>query len=399
MKFLMIVLGVFLLAGGMLWWYIDGSSARLLIPLLMAGGLASVVQALIETKNVLVLPQVVDKGHVDLGFVADLLIGMIGAFASLIVGVGTLNDRFFQDPVPVAPRATQATTATSGTTPGKAAQPSPGGTSSPGGAAESPPQVVDPISIMPTWMRIASFGALTGFASRRVLPDLSNRISTMVSGAMARQVRSQAAVNRTQNEMIGMLARTVQTQEQAIPPRTHLPLQPRATTEPGTVGTETETTPPQGTTVDGLHALVREYVGVRGMDEPQRSVRRQEISERMPGQAMLNRVSSEALLERIQGLAADDPELQGWLTALASVIAIVPSAGDGARLLGVVDLAAEDFARDRFLTALYSLRTRGLLQDAETTRRALDFINGCARSVDPSLRGKALAALDLFVRE
>jgi hypothetical protein len=89
-----VVVATVALGLGIAWIRYDRDSAKLLIPLLTAGGLASVVQGLIEHKNVLVLPKRVDAGHYDLGFVGDTLIGMVGAFASLIVGLAVLNDRY-----------------------------------------------------------------------------------------------------------------------------------------------------------------------------------------------------------------------------------------------------------------------------------------------------------------
>ena len=132
-----VIVAIILLILIAVWFYLDRTSAQLLIPLLIAGGLASVVQALIENKNTLALPKPVDGGY-DLGFVADLLIGMVGAFASLIIGLAVLNDRFFHDPIgPVV------------TTP------------SGGSGADASREFAAVVMSIPTWVRIASFGALT----------------------------------------------------------------------------------------------------------------------------------------------------------------------------------------------------------------------------------------------
>lgn len=86
-----VVVVLAVLAG--VWTYIDRGTAQLLIqlliPLLTAGGIAGVVQSLIENRNVLMLPNRVDDRRFDLGFVSDLLIGMVGAFASLIIGLAS----------------------------------------------------------------------------------------------------------------------------------------------------------------------------------------------------------------------------------------------------------------------------------------------------------------------
>ena len=97
-----VVVVLAVLAG--VWTYIDrGTALQLLIPLLTAGGIAGVVQSLIENRNVLMLPNRVDDRRFDLGFVSDLLIGMVGAFASLIIGLAVLSERFFYDPGVAAP--------------------------------------------------------------------------------------------------------------------------------------------------------------------------------------------------------------------------------------------------------------------------------------------------------
>ena len=82
-----VVVVLAVLAG--VWTYIDRGTSQLLIPLLTAGGIAGVVQSLIENRNVLMLPNRVDDRRFDLGFVSDLLIGMVGAFASLIIGLAS----------------------------------------------------------------------------------------------------------------------------------------------------------------------------------------------------------------------------------------------------------------------------------------------------------------------
>jgi hypothetical protein len=85
-----ILITILFLSGA--WFYLDPNSSKLLIPLLIAGGLASVVQSLVENKNTIVLPGPGDAHTYQLGFIGDILIGMVGAFASLIVGLAVLTD-------------------------------------------------------------------------------------------------------------------------------------------------------------------------------------------------------------------------------------------------------------------------------------------------------------------
>src|SRR4051794_10084291 len=138
-----VVVALAVLAG--VWAYFDRGTAQLLVPLLTAGGIGGVVQSLIENRNILTLPNQVDDRRFDLGFVSDLLIGMVGAFASLIIGLAVLSERFFYDP-------------------GVAGV---GGTETAGGAGVARAFAGLVISI-PTWIRLASYGALTGYASRRL---------------------------------------------------------------------------------------------------------------------------------------------------------------------------------------------------------------------------------------
>ena len=57
---------------------------------------------------------------------------------------------------------------------------------------------------------------MTGYASRRLLPDLSNKIANMVLGALDKGARNQVENDRTQAELLGILARTVRAQGQNV---------------------------------------------------------------------------------------------------------------------------------------------------------------------------------------
>jgi len=360
-----IAIAIALLLGGV-WVYYDRNSAKLLLPLLMAGGLAGVVQALIMNQNVLTLPTRVDAGHFDLGFVADLLIGMVGAFASLIVGLAVLNDRFFHDPM------VPATTGSTGTVAGTSRA------------------FVDVVMLIPTWLRIASFGALTGYASRRLLPDLSNKIATMVSGALdkelGKQVQNRIENDRSQAELLGLLAHTVQAQDQSLA-QTHKAAVLAATAK--------GVAPPAA--IDNLLPLVSDFTKINVADYETRVAQKREKAEKMLGVAFMLNVSADDILTRIRSLPAGAPDLDGWLTALASVISLTPHPGDGARLLGVAGLAHQKFVKYRILLAFYSLKAQRLVDDNET-QQVLAFIQSCLQIDDASLRKKAQATREFFTK-
>ena len=89
--------------------------------------------------------------------------------------------------------------------------------------------------------------------------------------------------------------------------------------------------------------------------------------------------------------------MEGWLAAMASVIALTPNSGDGARLLQVAGLARQKFVMYRILLALYSLKARRLLDDTEK-QQALAFIQGCLQINDSSLQKKARATLEFLTK-
>ena len=66
------------------------------ILLVLAGALGGLAQALLTEKGRLRIPTWdAATRQLDLGFVADLVIGMIGALAALVVGLAVLNQQFF----------------------------------------------------------------------------------------------------------------------------------------------------------------------------------------------------------------------------------------------------------------------------------------------------------------
>jgi hypothetical protein len=240
-----------------------------------------VVQSLIENRNVLTLPNRLDDRRFDLGFVSDLLIGMVGAFASLIIGLAVLSERFFYDPVVAAP---------GGASGGEAA-----------GGAGAARAFAGLVMSIPTWVRLATFGALTGYASRRLLPDLSNKIANMVSGALDKGVRNQVENDRTQTELLGILARTVRAQDQNVAQAHNQAVQAAQA-----VGAA----PPAP--VEGLLPLVNEITAINEPDYRQRVARLREIADKMPGAAFVLGVSAADILARIRPLPAGDPSADGW---------------------------------------------------------------------------------------
>src|SRR5262249_37998033 len=179
---------------------------------------------------------------------------------------------------------------------------------------------------------VASFGTLTGFASRRLLPDLSNKIANMVTGVLQVEVKKQAQNQlesaRSQAELLGMLA-------DATTPQAPKAAQ-SGVAEPGT---REVTMPPMAS----LAELVQKYMAVRGNDD-QSLLDKRQIAADMLAVALQGGVTAEEILAKITPQAGDR---DGWLLALASLIATSPAPGDGSRLLDVAALATHDFVRYR----------------------------------------------------
>jgi hypothetical protein len=301
---------------------------------------------LIENKNRLTLPGPADTGQYNLGFIADILIGMVGAFASLIVGLAVLNERFFRDPTTV------------------------------GGNQEA---FTDLAKQIPTWVRVASFGTLTGFASRRLLPDLSNRVATLVSGAIQTEVKKQAQnqleAARSQAELLGMVAEATRPQPQAA-----------FTAQRGIAAEDAALTP-----IARLSSIVERYMAVTG-DDDQSLLTRRQLADEMLALILRLGITAQDLLPHINAQANDR---DGWIVALASLVAVAPARGDEARLLEVASLASQDFVKYRIVLAIYSLKVRGRLTDAETAQ-ARPFVLECMKSNNAMLASKARMVLQFL---
>ena len=196
---------VALFIGLVLWCQSGPPLVQLLLPLLMAGGLGGLVQALIANKNKLQGP-IFDpvSSTYDLGIAADILIGSASALASLVVGMAVLNRQFFVGPDQAG---------TSGQTQVTVNKPAPAPT--PGAPADVTPagnpkvRSIDEensFPSIPTAVRLISFGILTGFAGRRLLPDLSDRIAGQIAGqvkeTVAREMKARDEQVRTESEIV-----------------------------------------------------------------------------------------------------------------------------------------------------------------------------------------------------
>jgi hypothetical protein len=331
------------------WVYADHGSFRLLAPLLIAGGVAGVAQSLIENKNKITLPGPAEEGQYNLGFIADVIIGMVGAFASLVVGLSVLSERFFRDPT-VNEIGNQKALA-------------------------------DLVLQIPTWVRIASFGTLTGFASRRLLPDLSNKISNMVTSAFQveakKQAQNQVEIARSQTELLGMLTEATHAQGARAIPHGAAPA-----AIPGAA-------PAAPITV--LAAVAERYMNIHGNDEQSLALKRQTGDEMLATILRLG-ITANEIAAHITPQANDR---DGWLVALSSLVATSPTPGDGSRLLGVARLATHDFTRYRILLAIYSLKARRLLTDQDIPE-ARQFARSCSNSQDPPVQRKARSVIQFL---
>jgi hypothetical protein len=275
---------------------------------------------------------------------------MVGAFASLVVGLSVLSERFFRDPTVNEVGNQKA--------------------------------LADLLLHIPTWVRIASFGTLTGFASRRLLPDLSNKISNMVTSAFQveakKQAQNQIETVRSQTELLGMLAVATHAQGARAVQKGAAPA--------AVPGAEHEDP------IAILKQIIEGYMKIHGTDEKSLMSKRQTGFDMLATMLRLG-ITAEEILPHITP-QADDRD--GWLVALASLVATSPSPGDGARLMSVASLASQEFAQYRVLLAIYSLRARRLLTDPESAK-AKQFAENCLmKSPDPAVQRKARSVIDFL---
>ena len=295
--------------------------------MVLAGALGGLAQALLTEKGRLRIPTWdAATRQLDLGFVADLVIGMIGALAALVVGLAVLNQQFF---------------ATTVATPGSA-----------GGA------LLD----IPSWIRLMSFGALAGFGSRRLLPALSEKITDAIVGEVAKRAESSEKRLMQQAETT---AEVLETSIAGVTTAAHMKLAGAAA--PG---------------VSSLEALVKEYDEIKEVDDRKRLALKNQVASRMSAFLLQAGDQRNHILSRIQAGASE-----AWVLALVLAIVANSQLGDGTLLLKVVHNLRKLHVQYQVVNAFYALKLRRLLSESEESS-AVALINGYLSGADPSLRRK-----------
>lgn len=304
--------------------------------LAIAGALGGLAQALLaENGRVRVPAWDAAKHELDFGFLADMLIGLIGALAALVIGLAVLNQQFFAS-----------------------TEPPPG---SVGGG----------LFYIPSWIRFMSFGALTGFGSRRLLPALSEKISEAIAGEVAEQVKSSEKRLMQQTETA---AEVLQGCIAGVATSAQMKLAASA--------------PPA---VASLEALVKDYDQINEADYRKRLALKNEFASRMS--AFLSQAGDQRnfLLSKIQPGASE-----AWVLALALAIIANPQLGDGALLLKVAHHLGKLHVKYRVVNAFYVLKLKKLLVESESNA-AIDLINGYLPGADASLR-RSIEATVAYLR-
>lgn len=326
---------------------------QLLVLLMSAGALGGLAQALITGEGQVRYPGPSSDGKgYDFGIAADLLIGAISAAASLVIGLALLNDRFFVS----------------------------------SDTAKSPADSrkdAEPIESIPTPLRVFSLGILVGYAGRKLLPSLSEKITDVVVGQVRKAVAeetkvqretmsSQAAIGQTRSAAVGLIA--------------------SGQVEPATArDIDTPHDP-----IALLAPIVGEYMAITPTTHPAYDAR---VQAKMNKAARMLAVtlSDESLTpslvrSRILPNAADR---DGWILATVMMVADHPTANDASIVLDVADMAVQKFVRYRILLAITALELATQL-DASQQARALRFAKKDADSEDEPLRRKAQAVVALL---
>jgi hypothetical protein len=322
--------------------------------LLVAGGFGGLAQALITSGNRLRPPGWTTDGERptwEAGFLADVFIGMLGATVSLMFALA-LSDRFF------------------------------------GVVGDSDS----------AWVRIVAFGALTGFASRQLLPNLSKRLSDMITQEVDEKTRAvgqkiEQTVGRKIEQTIGPQVELARTQAEIAQ------LEVAAVSPPSPA----TTTAAMARGADGfarLKDLVERYGNIRDPDEQARVAARMEIADAMLPLMVQEGVTSELLAQRIE---SDEAKEKEYVLALATLIAARPGPGDAKRLLDAVDhllntpkvKGDSKFILYRVLLAIAALKEKRRLPVTELGR-AKALAEECRRIDDAPLQRKAEAVLALL---
>ncbi len=335
--------------------------------LLLAGGFGGIAQALATGADRLRFPGLVppdqetDRPAWDAGFLADAFIGMLGAVASLMFALALLSDKFF------------------GVTQGQA-------------------QTDFPI---PPWARMVAFGALTGFASRQLLPALSKRLVNMVTEQVRERVNQveQRANNRLEaiqaQAEIAQLTAIAANPPPAVAAAAAAVAAPAAAAAAAFVATGAAAAPGW---VYEIEHLVQQYNAINNPDYEARMAARMETARAML--VILDRahVASAVLVPEVQ----NHPET-AWVLVLATLIASRPEANDAVRLFDAYDLRLADaavrreskFILYRVLLAVIALYDSHHLPVAHRGR-AQQIAQECLEIPDDRLRKRANAVLQLL---
>jgi hypothetical protein len=145
------------------------------------------------------------------------------------------------------------------------------------------------------------------------------------------------------------------------------------------------------TPVARLSAIVERYVALRG-DDDRRLVNRRQLADEMLTFIVCLGITARNLVRRIMAQANDH---DGRILALASLVAVSLAPGDGSRLLEPAPVTTQDFVQYQILLAIYGLKVRCRLTDAETVQ-ARPFVRDCLESNNTMLTRKAQSVLEFL---
>jgi hypothetical protein len=192
---------------------------------------------------------------------------------------------------------------------------------------------------------------------------------------MKKQRQNQVEIARTQAELSGMMS-------EALRERVHA--QPLTAVIEGA--------PAPASPMTQLTALVRKYMALSARADDERLRLKNQVADLMLATALRSGVTVESIAAQVE---PEPAERDGWLAALATLIAVAPNPGDGAWLLGAAAHVTDNFVRYRILLALYNLEAHRLLSGPESAQ-ARQFIEACLTIDDPAVRRKARATLEFF---
>ena len=320
--------------------------------LVIAGGFGGIINGIVNDggQGKIRFPRWVETSEkdaeADLGFLGEMLVGMLGAMVSVLVIALFLG----KDPFGVA-------------------------------------------DVNISIFRLVGFGSLAGFAARQFLPNLSKRFTDLVerkvetlAAAAERDLERQAALQgelqKTRTEVTRLTAEVAQKVVEPIEP-----------------GMAAALPVPN---VDDLAPLVAEFDGITYATHPEYERRVEammDVAARMVAALPANTPTIKQLLsDRVQ--ATGD---KGWLVPLATVIATLPRRGDAKRLFDAFDRALatpQDRERSKFilyrvLLAITSLKDARRLPREEAPR-ARAIAEACRAIDDANLKRRAEAVLTLL---